>query len=103
MVIPGRPTTREPDWTPPGIAPAEPRILAISRPVDNSTQVDQAVRQACTGLASVGEVRQIGPNQLAIKLTAATEEMARAAAETVSKLPILRPYEIGFQAQIVGR
>jgi hypothetical protein len=71
------------------------------RPRDPSPEA--AVRAACKGLAAVSEVRQSGPNQLVVKVTAATPGDARAAFAAVSAVPELKPYKVEFEANVGGR
>jgi hypothetical protein len=58
------------------------------------------VRNACYGWATVHEVKHTAPGKLVIRLIAATEADAHAAAEAVSRVPHLRQYEVGFEAKI---
>src|SRR5207237_1014571 len=89
----------------PAVTPM-PRLIAA----DASTELhytvnpapEAAVRAACKGLAAVTEVRQAGPYQLVVKVTAATPADARAAFAAVSAAPELKPYKVEFEAN-VGR
>jgi hypothetical protein len=71
------------------------------RPKDPSPET--AVRAAWKGLAAVTEVRQAGPHQLVVKVTAATPADARAAFAAVSAAPALKPYKVEFEANVGGR
>ena len=65
--------------------------------------LDAQVRNSCYGLAAVSEVTHAGPTTLVVRLTAATEADARAAAASVAKLPTLRPYTVRFEVALAAR
>ena len=64
--------------------------------------LDQAVRNAAYGFATVLEVRHTGPSAVTVRLQAATAADASSAAELVSKLPALKPLAVEF-AVTVGK
>lgn len=72
-------------------------------PVGDAPSLEDAVRNMCYGRAIVTTVRHTGPSTLLVRFTAATEDDARAAAEAVSRLPQLRPYEVCFEVSLAPR
>ena len=63
----------------------------------------QVIQSACQDRATVTGVRHTGPKKLLVRLAATTEANARAAAEAISRVPELKQYEVGFEANVGGR
>jgi hypothetical protein len=96
-------------WTPssPGAAPLVVQPASAIRPAEPTAKkpspLETAVRAACQGSATVTDFRVVGPNRLAVELSAATQADARAAFEKVSQHPQLKSYEVQFEVKLTGR
>ncbi len=71
-------------------------------PRSKDPPLEAAVREACKGHAAVTEVRQAGPRDLVVKVTAATPADARAAFAAISADPRLEAYKVEFEANLDG-
>lgn len=71
--------------------------------VPRAPTLSQVIQTACQDRATVSGVRHTGPKKLLVRLTATTEANARAAAEAISRVPELKPYEVGFETSVGGR
>ncbi|MFO0847686.1 MAG: hypothetical protein U0871_03860 [Gemmataceae bacterium] len=90
----------QPPATPWGPAKPTARGQADDRP---GPTPESLVRNACYGLATVTGVRQTGPGTLVVQFTAGSMTDAKAAADAVSKIPQLKPFEVRFEARLTGR
>lgn len=79
------------------------RFAAVGEAKPKTPTLTQVIQSACLDRATVTGVRHSGPKKLLVRLTAATEANARAAAEAISRVPELKQYEIGFEASVLGR
>lgn len=90
----------QPPATPWGPAKPTARGQADERP---GPTPESLVRNVCYGLATVTGVRQTGPGTLVVQFTAGSMTDAKAAADAVSKIPQLKPFEVRFEARLAGR
>jgi hypothetical protein len=83
--------------------PPTPPVIRGQEPAPKEPSLEEVVRAACQKLATVAEVRRIGPGQLVIRVHAATAADARAAFAALSAVPQLVPYKIEFEANLGSR
>ena len=94
-VTPIAPAVTTPTW-----GAAKPRGRSQGPADPAAPTLDQAIRNAAYGFATVAEVRHTGPSAVTVRLQAATAADARSAAELVSKLPALKPLSVEFVVTI---
>jgi len=82
-----------------GVVPVTTVTFRAQAPQSPAT-LDELVKDAAKGWAIVELVKTTGPNKLSIYLVTSTEAAARAAAESISRLPQLRQYEVTFEARV---
>ena len=95
-VAPVPPAVVNPTWG----AAAKPLGCSQGPGDAGAPTLEQAIRNAAYGFATVVEVKHTGPTAVVVRLQAATAADARSAAELVSRLPALRAYAVEFQVTV---
>lgn len=80
----------------------EPAPLPMSVTL-SSEQLRKLISTACAGWATEVEVVSAGTGKVVVKFTALSESHAHAAAESVSSLPELKGFDVGFEARVIHR
>lgn len=75
-------------------------VIRGMEPKAKEPSLEDVVRAACQGRATVAEVKQTGPTQLVVRVKAASSADARAAFAALSEVPTLKPYKVEFEADI---
>lgn len=97
------------NWQPAGGVPSSSSPKPLANPIGTvvfraqapqATTVEELVKEAAKGWAIVEHVNTTGTNKLAVMLVTSTEADARRAAEAISRIAELRPYEIQFEARV---
>lgn len=103
-----QPVSKEPAWAPVPATPSKlpaPTVSVIRGQLDSREpqSLEILIRNASVGRVARSDVRAITAKRLVVTFVVASENAAREAAALVAKLPELKPYEVTFEAQIVGR
>lgn len=97
------------NWQPAGGVPTSSKPQPMTNPVGTvvfraqapqASTVEELIKDAAKGWAIVEHVKTTGANKLAVMLVTSTEADARRAAEEISRVKELRPYEIQFEARV---
>ena len=102
---PPKPTTPDRAWTLMMTPAPKPTISVIRGPLDarEPQSLEQFIRNACVGRVVKTDVRAFSATKLVVTFVVTGENAAREAAALVANLPELKPFEVTFEAQIVGR
>ena len=100
-----KPTVPDPAWAPVAAPAPKPTISVIRGQLDarEPQSLEQFIRNACVGRVVKTDVRALSATKLVVTFVVTGENAAREAAALVANLPELKPYEVTFEAQIVGR
>ncbi|MFO0938065.1 MAG: hypothetical protein U0798_16300 [Gemmataceae bacterium] len=90
-----------------GLAPPPPDApIPQLIPVNASREIleiERQIRSASVRSATILEVSEVGPRKLVVKFVSKTEPAAQEAAQSISQLPILKPYAVDFEVRLANR